>query len=225
MIKDLKILVIGLSHKCQANCSSCPHSIPNWKKEHGEDMLSIKSANIILEQLKQINFKGLISFSGKGEPLLNSNLLQILQLFKQYNTRLITNYNISQNIITNLENVYLKKLILSNKNKENFQKRNNLIIESKLDKPIYFNNRGLQNLNIQNIPSKTCHLATYKLQIQPNGDFCYCPNSFLHYQKPYNIYNTSILQFWTIHHKQFRQNAINGRLNQICKFCNCNGQL
>ena len=219
-----QIIVIGLSNKCQSNCSNCPHSIPTWKLQHGQDMLSIQSANIILQQLQQINFNGLISFSGKGQPLLNKNIFSILNIFKNYNTQLITNFKITDQLINNFISVNLKKLILSNSHINN--QYNDIIIQSKLNKKKIFNNRGLTQLNvIQSNPGKHCYLPCMKLQIQPTGAFCDCPNSFQHYQKSYSIFNSSIKQFWYNIHKSFRFNAGKERSNIICKNCTCNGEI
>lgn len=219
-----QIIIIGLSNKCQSNCISCPHSIPTWKQKHGQNMLSIQSAYIIKQQLQQIKFQGVLSFSGKGQPLLNKNIFNILKIFKNYNTQLITNYNVNQIIIQKFINSNLKKLILSN-NKINVP-YNNIIIQSKLDKEKIFNNRGITDLNhVQSNPGLHCYLPCIKLQIQPNGMFCDCPNSFKHYSKIYSIYNSTIKQFWYTTHKQFRYNAGKDRSNLLCQNCTCNGQI
>ena len=70
---------INPTELCNRTCSFCPrgNGYPN-KDEH----LTIDDAYLIKNRLDEFEYQGIIIISGKGEPLLNPDILEIVNVFK-----------------------------------------------------------------------------------------------------------------------------------------------
>lgn len=69
MKKDQRYIEIELCADCQAKCTFCPRQ----HLKRNTTILSIEKLNIILQQIKTIDEKITIFFTGNGEPLLNKD--------------------------------------------------------------------------------------------------------------------------------------------------------
>ena len=117
-IEDLETIVLNVSNVCNMKCGICPNGHDHYKnkyysnhniskennlsylslEENDEEsnyndkkFMSINTAKKIEERLKEIDFKGLVSITGFGEPLLNPDIVEITECFKYFKTNLITN--------------------------------------------------------------------------------------------------------------------------------------
>ena len=84
----LSQLEIVFSDLCNRTCKFCPRSVdyPNTN-----DNMSVDDAELIKERLMEFDYKGAMTISGKGEPLLNKNALDCISKLKQWKPFLITN--------------------------------------------------------------------------------------------------------------------------------------
>ena len=92
-INSLRYIVVSICDLCNEHCEICPHKFKEWKENH-KDVMSIDTANILKKRLDEINYKGIVSISGMGEPLLNpyiNNIIDILSKDRTYTLQIITN--------------------------------------------------------------------------------------------------------------------------------------
>jgi len=94
---------ISESGTCNRSCSFCPRSDPSFidKKEFISNNLHEK----LCRELKEINYKGTIRYSGFVEPLLDKNIYNLLKMVKEY----IPESNIE--LVTNGDPLNLKRLL------------------------------------------------------------------------------------------------------------------
>lgn len=207
---------IGLSDECNFNCTSCPHSIPKWKQEHGTVKMSVETAALLSKQLEK--YKGKISFCGHGEPLTNLFAYDIIALFKNMDTQLITNCKLEKEQLHKLEQSGLKRLITSYKND---YKSKILKISYKTTK--IFNNRCIFNTSpVKNL----CYIPFYKMYISPLGIYNYCNNDFSEQGAQMSVYSITPIEWFNSDPlNRFRKLLVLGRKNKCCKVCDCQGVL
>ena len=103
---------ISESGTCNRTCSFCPRSAANFvdKKEFITNLLHEK----LCIELKELNYKGTIRYSGFVEPMLDKNIFNLISMVRNYlpesNIEMVTNGD-----PLNLKR--LKKLFLSGLNK------------------------------------------------------------------------------------------------------------
>ncbi|MCX7920860.1 MAG: SPASM domain-containing protein [Clostridia bacterium] len=72
---------IEVNSKCNRSCSYCPNATLT-RKETGEMEESL--FKLLMEQLKSINYDGIVNYHFFGEPLLCSNLDKFVSMTKKY---------------------------------------------------------------------------------------------------------------------------------------------
>lgn len=75
---------IGIHKYCNLKCPFCPHGQPENDDVMPKGKMSEQLYMKILKDLRDINFKGRISFHLMNEPLLSKNLLKFVKLAKEY---------------------------------------------------------------------------------------------------------------------------------------------
>lgn len=75
---------IGIHKYCNVKCPFCPHGQPKYENIMPKGKMSEELYLKILQDLKDINFQGRISFHLMNEPLLSKNLLKFVKLAKEY---------------------------------------------------------------------------------------------------------------------------------------------
>ena len=84
---------ISESGTCNRKCSFCPRSDPNFvdKKEFISNSLHEK----LCLELKELNYKGTIRYSGFVEPLIDKNIFNLIKMSRSFlpnsNLELVTN--------------------------------------------------------------------------------------------------------------------------------------
>ena len=84
----LSQIEIVFSDLCNRKCDFCPRSV-NYPNRN--DNMTCDDAELIRKRLIEFEYKGTISISGKGEPLLNKNSVECISKLKNWKPFLITN--------------------------------------------------------------------------------------------------------------------------------------
>ncbi len=196
---------ISESGTCNRSCSFCPRSAPDFedKKEFISDVLHKK----LCTELKELNYKGTIRYSGFVEPLIDKNIFNLINMARNY----LPNSNIE--IVTNGDPLNLKRLnklfdsglnkilisaydgeqeakkleelcISANLNQEQYVVRPRYYSESQ-DFGITLSNRsGLMENAKYKIESlkeslkKPCYIPSYTFFLDYQGDVLMCPHDW-----------------------------------------------
>ena len=84
----LSSIEINPTELCNRLCNFCPRSTYYPNKNLN---MTVEDSVILKEKLDQFTYQGIITISGKGEPLLNKNIIDIVDVLKSYHVILITN--------------------------------------------------------------------------------------------------------------------------------------
>ena len=76
------IVEISESGTCNRFCSFCPRSDPNFIDI--KDFISFEMIEKLASQLAEVNYQGLVLFSGFVEPLLDKNIFSHIQKLRNY---------------------------------------------------------------------------------------------------------------------------------------------
>ena len=90
-MKGLKSIELNVTDRCNRKCEFCPHGQGfKWT-----GYMSIPTAENIAKQIDNIRWKGTLSFTGWGEPLMNKDLFNIIDIMpKKCKIRITTNGDI-----------------------------------------------------------------------------------------------------------------------------------
>ena len=244
---------LNVTELCNRKCTFCPRYepkvYPNQKKYMSKDIL-IK----LIAELQKNEYKGVIYFSGFGEPLLHPDILDNIILLKTHlpecyiemttngdflsweKIKKISNY--IDNVIIDCYDSHDQKIKWTNLFKEkSFTKYK---IKELWVKPeevttdfmnkVSFNNRAgaVQNVQIPIDTFKQCFLPFYRITIDWNGDIILCCNDWFRQQKGLgNVLTTSFYDIWfgdTLN--SVRKNLLNGkRVDSACSKCSAKGTL
>jgi radical SAM protein with 4Fe4S-binding SPASM domain len=196
---------ISESGTCNRTCSFCPRSAANFidKKEFITNKLHEK----LCIELKELNYKGTIRYSGFVEPMLDKNIFNLINMVRNYlpecNIEMVTNGD-----PLNLKR--LKKLFVSGLNKilisaydgkEESDKLENLCIQASLsDKQFIVRHRyyseeqdfGITLSNRSGLMAdaefkidalkdplkKPCYIPSYTFFLDYQGDVLMCPHDW-----------------------------------------------
>ena len=196
---------ISESGTCNRTCSFCPRSATNFidKKEFITNSLHEK----LCIELKELNYKGTIRYSGFVEPMLDKNIFNLISMVRNYlpgsNIEMVTNGD-----PLNLKR--LKKLFVSGLNKilisaydgkEESDKLEDLCIQANLSEKQYIvrhryyseeqdfgitlsNRSGLMTdaefkIDALKEPlKKACYIPSYTFFLDYQGDVLMCPHDW-----------------------------------------------
>jgi radical SAM protein with 4Fe4S-binding SPASM domain len=214
---------ISESGTCNRTCSFCPRSAKDFvdKKEFIDDILHQK----LCTELKDLNYKGTIRYSGFVEPLIDKNIFNLIQMTRshlpQSNIELVTNGD-----PLNLER--LKKLFKKGLNKilisayddeENAIKLEDLCKEAKLEKKQFIvrhryysedkdfgitlsNRAGLMEnaefkiKSLQQSLKNPCYIPSYTFFLDYQGDVLMCPHDWGKKVILGNLNKEKLLDIW-----------------------------
>jgi radical SAM protein with 4Fe4S-binding SPASM domain len=97
------MIEFNIAYSCTRNCEFCPVSDKTFYKKRNE-YLPFELFYKIVRELKEINYRGSILFSGFSEPLLHKDLEQFIHKAKQ------TLFDIRFEIVTNGDLITAEKL-------------------------------------------------------------------------------------------------------------------
>jgi radical SAM protein with 4Fe4S-binding SPASM domain len=220
------IIEFNLLNYCNRNCAFCPTVIPYKKKE-----MSLELYAYILLQLQEINYSGVISFSGFSEPLYHTELYYLVDL----KTRLIPKAHLTINtngdrLTKEMVNVLLKKGVndiciskYEDNNKLNkFEKMDNVYIKDRFSNNDFINNRAGSLYEIKEPLKNICYYPYYFLYIDYNGDVLFCCHNYKKQGVIGNVLKKKIIEIWT--GKDI--NRVRGKRNiNPCNVCDVKGDL
>jgi len=196
---------ISESGTCNRSCSFCPRSAPDF--EDKKEFISDKLHEKLCSELKELNYKGTIRYSGFVEPLIDKNIFNLISMARNY----LPDVNIE--MVTNGDPLNLKRLIKlfdSGLNRilisaydgkdeaeklEDLCKTANLNINQYIVRHRYYsedkdfgitlsNRSGLMDKAEYKIPSlkealkKPCFIPSYTFFLDYQGDVLMCPHDW-----------------------------------------------
>ncbi len=196
---------ISESGTCNRSCSFCPRSAPDFvdKKEFISNNLHEK----LCSELKELNYKGTIRYSGFVEPLIDKNIFNLISMARTYLP------NVNMEMVTNGDPLNLKRLIKlfdcglnrilisAYDGKDEAEKLESLCKTAKLNINQYIvrhryysedkdfgitlsNRSGLMENAEYKIPSlkealkKPCYIPSYTFFLDYQGDVLMCPHDW-----------------------------------------------
>ena len=196
---------ISESGTCNRTCSFCPRSAANFidKKEFITNTLHEK----LCIELKELNYKGTIRYSGFVEPMLDKNIFNLINMVRNYlpesNIEMVTNgdpLNLKR-LKKLFENGLNKILISAYDGKEESDKLEDLCIQANLTEKQYIvrhryysedqdfgitlsNRSGLMTdaefkIDALKEPlKKPCYIPSYTFFLDYQGDVLMCPHDW-----------------------------------------------
>tara|TARA_B100001564_G_C20652881_1_gene677714 strand:+ start:336 stop:1220 length:885 start_codon:yes stop_codon:yes gene_type:complete len=214
---------ISESGTCNRSCSFCPRSASDFvdKKEFITNELHEK----LCLELKNLNYKGTIRYSGFVEPLIDKNIFNLIKIVRNYlpksNIEMVTNGDpLNLKRLNKLfENGLNKILISAYDGKESALALENLCKEAKLTKDQYIvrhryysedqdfgitlsNRAGLmENAEFKIKPlseplKKNCYIPSYTFFLDYQGDVLMCPHDWGKKIILGNLNNERLIDIW-----------------------------
>ena len=241
----LAAVEINPTELCNRTCSFCPRHDPNIYPNRNLHM-SLETVCILVEQLKQANYSGEINITGFGEPLLNKQIVDIIQICSQeFYTSVITNgdrIQVNQNLLKELQNTSLDLLMVDcYDNAEQTKWFENILPKYKVPFTIRnhydtgdvdfqsygYNNRGGALYKNNEKQNRVCYLPSYKMFVDWNGDVLLCCNDWFRKTKRFgNIHICDVSKIWNCEYfVNHRTDLIAGKRScyAACKFCDVDG--
>ena len=237
---------ISESGTCNRTCSFCPRSDPKF--EDKKEFISNKLHEKMCIELKELNYKGTVRFSGFIEPMLDKNIYNLISMVRNY----IPESNIE--MVTNgdpLNLARLKKLFDSGLNrvlisaydgKQEAQKLNDLCIRANLtekqfivrhrylseddDFGITLSNRSglMENAEfkietLKEPMKKPCYIPSYTFFLDYQGDVLMCPHDWGKKVILGDLNKEKLLDIW-FNNKSMQVRKMLNKSNRSFKPCN-----
>lgn len=239
---------LSLIDVCNRKCVFCPKSDENVAPDTHQKM-SKKIIDKIHDDLIEINFKGIISLAGYGEPLLHKDINYIVEkLSNVSDVEIITNGDpLSSKKLQELYIAKVSKVLVSMYDGpeqivkfKDLTKRANVPEEMVIlrdrwyDKQNDFgvkltNRAGTISVGDQDPINKhsSCYYPTYQFLIDWNGDIFLCPQDWQRRVSMGNLMQETVKEIWVGKtFTKFRKNLLQGkRCNKPCSDCNASGTL
>jgi radical SAM protein with 4Fe4S-binding SPASM domain len=245
-MSSLVSVEVNIIDGCNRKCHFCPHAKPKIYPNRYDWKMSNQIVSIIGAQLRQIDYRGRISMSGYGEPMLNKEVAGHISNFRSWlpNNIIEMNTNGDPLTVANIQRVFEAGLtemyvnLYDNKRQiSHFIKmfreagRHNYILRPHFDPDdnygLIINNRsGIMNPKKKAL-EKRCHYTFYKMFIDWNGDVLFCANDWGRNLIVGNICHSHIKDIWMSDQmKKIRLPLAEGdRSMHPCSQCNVNGTL
>ena len=237
---------INPTELCNMTCDFCPRSDPGLYPNQDLHMSSFLIDKIAAE-LKEIEYKGAVTLSGYGEPLLHPDIAKIpaqfdnnIQLEMVTNGRTLTPDLISE-LISNGLNYFVVSMYEGEFQREKFVK---MFEDAKVDDSHYIlrdrwhkeeedfglkltNRAGVTDAGRQKeIDAEAkCFYTHYSMTIDWNGDVLLCVQDWNKRVKFGNLYSQSLQEVWSSK-KLMKYRKLLGRGQRKlspCNKCNANG--
>ena len=196
---------ISESGTCNRTCSFCPRSDPKF--EDKKEFISNKLHEKMCIELKELNYKGTVRFSGFIEPMLDKNIYNLISMVRNYipesNIEMVTNgdpLNLAR--LKKLFNSGLNRILISAYDgKEEAEKLDDLCKSANLterdfivrhrylseddDFGITLSNRSglMENAEfkietLKEPMKKPCYIPSYTFFLDYQGDVLMCPHDW-----------------------------------------------
>jgi len=214
---------ISESGTCNRKCSFCPRSAPDFedKKEFISNVLHEK----LCFELKELNYKGTIRYSGFVEPLLDKNIYKLINMTRNYlpesNIEMVTNGDpLNLDRLNKLFKSGLNRILISAyDSKEEAKKLEDLCLEANLNIEQYIvrhryysedqdfgitlsNRSGLMEkaeFKIEKLKEplkKPCYIPAYTFFLDYQGDVLMCPHDWGKKLILGNLNQNKLLDIW-----------------------------
>tara|TARA_B100000686_G_C16620007_1_gene878692 strand:- start:267 stop:1157 length:891 start_codon:yes stop_codon:yes gene_type:complete len=237
---------ISESGTCNRVCSFCPRSDPNYKDI--KEFISNRLHDKLCRELSDLNYSGVIRYSGFVEPLLDVNIYKLLSSAKnslpKARIEIVTNGDVlDKDRLTKLFKSGLDTILISvYDGVEDAKKFENLCLDCKLDKSQYVirhrylppekdfgitmsNRAGLManaEHKIKPLEKKlneACYYPSYTFFLDYNGDVLMCPHDWGKKRILGNLNKESFLKIWTSKFAKITRKKLN---NSDRNFSPCN---
>ena len=239
---------LSLIDACNRKCTFCPKVDPIVAPDTFQKM-NRKVIDAIHDQLLEINFSGIISLCGYGEPLLHKDINYIKKKLSNVSrVEVITNGDVLST--KRLQDLFLndvsKVLVSMYDGPEQIEKFNEMTRKANVPEEMVilrdrwydkYNDFGVKLTNRagtinagQQEPIGSyskCYYPSYQFLIDWNGDIFLCPQDWHRRNSMGNMMQESIYNIWTSSKlSEFRKNLLKGdRCAYPCKTCNANGAM
>lgn len=243
---SLVSIEVNIIDGCNRTCSFCPHSKPKVYPNRYDWKMSHQTVAILGAQMAQMGYRGRISMSGYGEPMLNKEVAGHIRTFRNYRPDNIIEMNTNGDPLTveNIQRVFEAGLtemyvnLYDDKHQaEEFVKLfreakcHDYILRPHFDKNdsygLIINNRsGIVNPKEKALEKK-CYYPFYKMFVDWNGDVIFCANDWGRNIIVGNIASKHVQDIWMSEQmKEIRLRLAHGdRSVAPCDKCNVNGTL
>jgi len=227
---------ISESGVCNRKCSFCPRSDPNYPEKN--EFISFDLHKKLCDQLKEVNYSGLLIYSGFVEPMLDKNIYKLVQYAKntlpKASIEMITNGDVlNEKRLKKIYNSGLDRLQISlydgiDQHKKFIKlgkklklKNNRYILRARYlpeekNFGITLSNRGgmLKNAEYKILPTKEtlkkkCFYPSYKFFMDYNGDVLMCSHDWGKKNILGNLKNENFLDIWLNNKTQTARNRLN----------------
>ena len=237
---------ISESGTCNRSCSFCPRSDPSFedKKEFINDNLHER----LCIELKELNYKGTIRYSGFVEPMLDKNIYNLIKMVKNNlpnsNIEMVTNGDpLNLNRLNKLFQHGLNRILISAyDDKETAEKLEKLCDDANLTKDQYIvrhryysenkdfgitlsNRSGLMKNAEFKIPEleeplkNPCFIPSYTFFLDYQGDVLMCPHDWGKKIILGNLNKEKLLDIW-FNKKSMKIRKLLNNSNRDFKPCN-----
>ncbi|ASM50755.1 hypothetical protein PESP_a2841 [Pseudoalteromonas espejiana DSM 9414] len=241
-------LDINITELCNRKCEFCPRIDDSIYPNQNLHM-SVEIARKIGQELLELNYKGVVVFSGYSEPTLCPHFDEIIAAFpKEIRLEMVTNGDkLKPRYIQKLKEAGLNYFVVSMYDgPEQIEHLKSLFAESGLSENDYIlrdrwhtgeDDFGLKLTNragtIQTgdqpeiIPNHPCYYTAYSMTIDWNGDVLLCMQDWNKKVKFGNVAGQSLLDVWQGQaFNNYRKKLLKGsRTCDPCHKCNTDGTL
>lgn len=195
-------ICIEVNSDCNRACPYCPRSAYERKKNC---RLGLPAIQIIIGQLKEVNFTGDINFTGYNEPLTDDRILEISHLFRmnfpKNKIRIYTNGDfLSPGLLEkfNADNILLHVTLHGppQEAKKMFrQAPGNVLVRRDIDKSILSSRGGLVRVGIQENRDFCINPYTH-CYIDCEGNVILCCDDYFSANVFGNIHEKNLMEIW-----------------------------
>jgi radical SAM protein with 4Fe4S-binding SPASM domain len=226
---------------CNRACGYCPNSNKDLKSQRPQRDMDQKTFNKIVDQLKEINYQGVVSLQHYGEPLLDRNLDKRIRQLKDNlpdaSIRFFSNGDkLTPERLEALVEAGVDNIGVTNHNESGFYSRALAELEGHLaENPemeryvtirhgleSYSNRGGDVNVPEEKLRKMDCCIPeSYCLNIDVEGNVILCADDYVGKHRFGNIRESNILQIWDQpEYKTLREELRSGTFRyDTCKKC------
>lgn len=224
LLSSLIAVELNTTELCNRTCSFCPRVDPKIYPNQNLHM-NLVTAEKIARDLADFSYKGRVTFSGYGEPLLNKTILEIISIFRRFlpNNTLETNTNgdtLTPNKIKELFSAGLSYIFINLYDGE-FQRKkfDEMMAEAGISSSFYnlrdhwvgealnfglvLNNRsGMVDLKVdgsknpEELRGSQCYLPFFKMMIDWDGNVIFCSNDWGRVNLIGNVHKSHVKDIW-----------------------------
>ena len=237
---------ISESGTCNRTCSFCPRSDPKF--EDKKEFISNKLHEKMCIELKELNYKGTVRFSGFIEPMLDKNIYNLISMVRTYipesNIEMVTNGDpLNLTRLKKLFNSGLNRILISAYDgKEEAEKLDDLCKRANLterefivrhrylseddDFGITLSNRSglMENAEfkietLKEPMKKPCYIPSYTFFLDYQGDVLMCPHDWGKKVILGDLNKEKLLDIW-FNNKSMQVRKMLNKSNRSFKPCN-----